>query len=153
MPTASPIISASSGVELPMMMNFADARTPPIVTPMPTRAVRSGIPAASSEPNAMKSTTPANTTPRPSVGEMLTELSWKTDPPKPIFMCGVRRDRSQLLKVGERGGFDVVLLCLNCTAIMAVDLVRGHGIRGVLAEWRTCVVDTGHWQPRGSPAH
>ena len=67
MPTARPIISASTGV-FEFSSSEPDASMiPAIPMPTPISAVSSGIPAASSEPNVMISTTAATATPRPSV--------------------------------------------------------------------------------------
>ncbi len=81
MPTARPIMSASSGAELETVVNAESIMIAPITIPTPSRALISGIPAASSEPKVMTSTTPAKTTPNTSVTVMPTLLSWKTCPP------------------------------------------------------------------------
>ena len=78
MPTARPIISASSGAVLETVVNAETEMMPPITTPTPIRADSNGIPAGRSAPKVMSSTIPANSTPKISVGVMPKVWSWKT---------------------------------------------------------------------------
>ena len=74
-------MTASIGAVDDTGANAATMRDPTEAMPTPTRAVSSGMPAASSEPNVMMSTTPANTTPSTSMIVRPKLVSWKTSPP------------------------------------------------------------------------
>ncbi|OUE29775.1 hypothetical protein BFL35_13520 [Clavibacter michiganensis] len=67
MPTARPIITASSGDALETVTKDAAASSAPEEAATPTSAPRSGSPAASSDPNVITSTRPAKSTPNASV--------------------------------------------------------------------------------------
>ena len=67
MPTASPIISARTGVFALSSRNPDAVVMPAMPMPMPTSAVSSGSPAASSDPNVITRTSAATSTPRISV--------------------------------------------------------------------------------------
>jgi hypothetical protein len=88
MPTASPIISASEGVEVFTSANAATASTPVIATPTPRMAVTIGIPAASSEPNVIARTISATSTPIASVALTWTVVWVSAWPPT----CTARSD-------------------------------------------------------------
>ena len=79
-------MTASMGAELDTGTNAETTVTPPTATPTPMSAVNSGIPAANSDPKAMKSTTPAKSTPSPSVMVSPKVWSWKTCPPNATVM-------------------------------------------------------------------
>ncbi len=81
MPTASPIMTASIGAVFETGANAATTEMPPNAAPTPTSAVRSGMPAESSDPNVITSTTPANITPSNSVVVRPKSVSWNTSPP------------------------------------------------------------------------
>ena len=68
-------MSASSGAELDTVVKAERVVIAPMTIPTPKRADNSGIPAASSEPNVMTSTTPAKMTPNNSVIVSPTVLS------------------------------------------------------------------------------
>ncbi|OUD81237.1 hypothetical protein BC477_19520 [Clavibacter michiganensis subsp. michiganensis] len=67
MPTARPIITASSGDALDTVTNLEAAMSAPAEAATPTSAPMSGRPAASIDPNVSTSTRPANSTPNASV--------------------------------------------------------------------------------------
>ena len=67
MPTASPSISARIGAVVDICTKPDTMRMPAMPTPTPIRAVSSGSPAATTDPNVMSSTISAMTTPSPSV--------------------------------------------------------------------------------------
>ena len=78
MPTASPIMRASSGAELDTVVNAERVMIAPMTMPTPSSAESRGMPAASSDPKVITSTTPAKMTPKTSVMVMATLVSWKT---------------------------------------------------------------------------
>ncbi|OUE08380.1 hypothetical protein CMsap09_05485 [Clavibacter michiganensis] len=67
MPTARPIITASSGEALETVTNRAAASSAPAEAATPTSAPMSGRPAASIDPKVRTSTRPAKSTPNASV--------------------------------------------------------------------------------------
>ena len=75
MPTASPIITASRGAELEIVMNAEAPEIPATTMPTPMRALIRGMPAARRDPNVITSTKPAKTTPNTSVTVRDAELS------------------------------------------------------------------------------
>ncbi len=98
MPTARPIMRASSGAELDTSVKADSPVMPPVTIPTPMIALSRGMPAAMSDPKVMSSTTPAKMTPNTSVMVMPKLLSENTWPPKatvipafsPIFAVALR---------------------------------------------------------------
>ena len=68
MPTASPTISASTGVTADRLITEDKVKAPPTPTPTPISAVTSGSPAASRDPRVRASTRPATSRPMSSAG-------------------------------------------------------------------------------------
>ena len=82
MPTARPIIIARDGVEELIVAKEATTSRPAIDTPTPTTAVSSGIPAATSDPRVMTSTTRATARPSASVTDTGTPVVVNIWPPR-----------------------------------------------------------------------
>ena len=80
MPTASPIMTARTGVVELMSVKLAVARMPSMPTPTPTAAAMSGVPAATREPKVMSRTIAAMATPTSSTAEMPIPTSWSMLP-------------------------------------------------------------------------
>ncbi len=91
MPTASPIISASTGVLALRSTTPDSAVMPAMPMPTPTSAVSRGSPAAISEPNVTTSTMAAMTTPMPSVG-WVTGTPCMASPPNSTVQPAARVD-------------------------------------------------------------
>ena len=93
MPTASPIISASVGVVVEIVVRLATVRTPASVMATPIAAVSSGSPAARSDANVTARTANARSTPRTSVI------------PIPSVGCGYIAPPSVTVNFASAGGF------------------------------------------------
>ena len=88
MPTASPIMTASTGVVELMSVAAAARRMPSMPVPTPREAATSGAPAARTEPKVTSRTTAAMTTPTSSVPEMPMPTFWPMLPPSWMSTAG-----------------------------------------------------------------
>ena len=128
-------MSASSGAELDTVVKAEVAMIPPMTMPTPSRALSSGIPAASSEPNVMNSTTPANTTPNTSVMVIGTEVSWKTCPPNSTCtpaaspMAAVALRSAMVLSVTSVEGPSnwILMIAIDLSSLIALPAYWSNG--------------------------
>ena len=126
MPTASPIINASEGVEVFTSANAATASTPIMATATPRMAVTIGIPAASSEPNVIARTSSATSTPMASVALTWTCVLVSAWPPRCTSSLGVAGQLGRLLEIVDGAGLDLVE--------RDVELHLGEGVAPVVAD-------------------
>ncbi len=118
----------------------------PEESPTPRMAESSGIPAASSDPNVTKRTTPAKSTPTASVQVSPNDTSWNTEPPNTTRMPAASAGAASACRSSRVCGVTSVLGPSNCTCVYA--MVRSSEIALVAySEYGSTTAATWAWSP------